>query len=79
MIERAKMQNKKLYDKNINEIDLIPNDMIKLKREPYNKLQSMFTGPLRVKEIDKENAIIVINDKEVTVNKNRLIKINNCN
>lgn len=74
LIENSKIQNKKQYDKKTNPIEIAENDMVLLKKEPYEKLKSVYSGPYKVTKIEHPNVIININGKPYKTHKNRLIK-----
>lgn len=74
-INRMKQKNKLYYDKYTNPIDLTEDEMILVKKEPYNKFGQVYSGPHKVKKIENENVTFEINGKEHTVHKNRTLKI----
>lgn len=74
-IERIKQKNKQFYDRKVNEIKLNVEDLILVKKEPYEKLKPIFSGPYRVKTIEKQNITIEINNKPYEIHKNRVVKL----
>lgn len=74
-INKMKLKNKLYYDKYLNPIDLKENDTILVKKEPYNKHGQVYSGPYRVKKVEKENVTFEIASKEHTVHKNRTVKV----
>lgn len=73
-IENRKIQIKSTYDKKANPVELKINDQILIRNEPYNKFKNVYKGPFRVKRLDDTNVTVDINDKEVTIHRNRTIK-----
>lgn len=73
-IERIKVYNKKQYDRKTNPINLSLNDLILVKKEPYNKFKEIYSGPYRVKQISEQNIMIEINNKPYEIHKNRVVK-----
>lgn len=74
-IEKMKLKNKLYYDKYTNPIDLKVDEMILVKKEPYNKFSNVYAGPYRVKKIENENVVFEINGKQHTIHKNRTVKV----
>lgn len=74
-IERNKLRNKQLYDKNTHSIGNIRvNDKVLVKNEPYQKFQPIYSGPYRVKQVKNANLILEINNKPYEIHKNRVVK-----
>lgn len=74
LIEKSKKRNKQIYDKNKTETTIEPNDLILIKREPYDKFKPIYDGPHRVKYVDDMNNIIYDKDgKLAKIHKNRTI------
>lgn len=76
-INRMKMKNKLYYDKYVNPIDLSENELILVKKEPYNKFGQVYSGPYRVRKVENENVTFEIGTKSRTVHKNRVVKVAN--
>lgn len=73
-LERAKQRNKLYYDRNANPIQISVNDLVYLRREPYHKHSSIYSGPHQIKSIDGPNITLLIDNKNVTVHKDRVRK-----
>lgn len=73
-VNKIKKYNKTQYDKKLNPIELSLNDLILVKKEPYDKFKQIYSGPYRVRHIDEQNITIEINNKPYIVHKNRIIK-----
>lgn len=69
-INKMKNYNKQQNDRKINPIEVKVNDLVLAKKEPYNKLKPIYSGPYRVKQV-----LIEINNKPYTIHKNRTIKL----
>ena len=67
----SKMNRKERYDKHINPITYKPNDLILVKNETGNKLQSIYLGPYTVVRDLSPNVEIVNNGKIKLIHKNR--------
>lgn len=76
-LDALKIRNKKNYDKNVNPINLSIGQNVMLKKQPYDKHSSVYSGPYIVTSIDDKNVTIkdVNGPKEQKVHKNRIIKI----
>lgn len=75
LIEKAKLTNKKAYDKNTNPIKLKIGDIVKIVKKPYDKFRYIYDGPYEIKAIDGKNVEIILNNgKNYTIHKNRVIK-----
>lgn len=74
VIEKIKLKNKMLYDRNANEINVNIGDMVKIRNEPYEKFKFTYSGPFKVIAIDNANLTIDLNGKRYTVHKNRVLK-----
>lgn len=76
MLETSKNRNKKLYDRQIKQLDLKLTDKVLLKTEGTHKLSPLYSGPYEIVEIDNSNIKIKHNTSgtESIVHKNRLIK-----
>lgn len=75
LINKAKIANKKMYDKNINPILLKLGDLVKIVKEPYEKFKYIYDGPYIVKQINDKNITIELdNGKMYEIHKNRVIK-----
>lgn len=73
-INRIKQYNKTQYDKKLNPVDVDINDLILVKKEPYDKFKQIYSGPYRVRRIDNQNITIEINNKPYVIHKNRIVK-----
>lgn len=74
MIDVFKKRNKEYYDKKINVTDFKIGEKIKIKKEPYDKFQYIYSGPFEILEIKNENVIINLNGKKYKIHKNRINK-----
>lgn len=73
LIQHAKENSKKIYDKTSNSQLIRVHDMVYLKNEASHKLDSVFKGPYQVIELDdRGNCKIQIGSKTQIVHKNRL-------
>lgn len=70
-LESEKFKRKVIYDRQINPITYEKDDLILLKSESGNKLQSVYEGPFSVIKDDSPNVRISKNGKECVVHKNR--------
>lgn len=68
---KSKKVRKSVYDKNINQVRYKKGDLILLKNETANKLDTLYNGPFIVIEDKEPNVIIFKNNKEEIVHKNR--------
>lgn len=75
LVEKSKQKNKQLYDRKVNPIELNINDLVLIKKEPYNKFTPVYSGPHKIIQIDEHNVTIELNNKPYSVNKNRILKI----
>lgn len=73
-VEKMKKYNKIQYDKRQNPIELRINDLVLIKKEPYNKFKEIYSGPYRVRQIKEQNITIEINNNPYEVHKNRVVK-----
>lgn len=74
-IEKLKIRNKEIYDRNSNPITVNIGDKVLLEVEPYHKHKNKYAGPFEVISIDGHNVIISINGKFSTIHKDRIRKI----
>lgn len=76
LLDRLKIRNKHLYDSKIRPIDIAVGDRVLLKKEPYNKHASIYSGPFVVDEIIESNVRITDKNSNKTqlVHKNRIVK-----
>lgn len=74
IIEKVKLKNKMLYDKNINAIEVRVGDMVKIRNEPYEKFKFTYSGPFKVIAIDNANLTIDLSGKRYTIHRNRVLK-----
>lgn len=70
----SKNKRKCRLDKNCKEINFKFNDKVLLKSETNNKLEAIYKGPYKVIKDEAPNIIIKINNKLITVHKNRVKK-----
>lgn len=78
IIEKIKIRSKEYYDRNVNKLNIKVNDLVKINKEPYEKLGRIKDGPFRVVEINSPNATIELeNGKFYTIHNNRLTKYSN--
>lgn len=79
LLKLAKLKNKEIFDKSINSENFCIGDKVLLRNEDQNKLNSVYKGPFKIKEINGANATIYdeTNKTIKEVHKNRLVKINN--
>lgn len=75
LVNKTKIINKKILESKSNPIDVSINDSILIKKEPYKKLESIYDGPFKIKEIIDKNVMVNINGKDITVHKNRIVKV----
>lgn len=76
IIEKIKIRNKALYDRNLNKLDVKIGDKVLIKNEPYNKHTSIYSGPFEILEVKDQNLVLrdQIQNKNVEIHKNRVIK-----
>lgn len=79
LLDRMKVNNKKFYDKKINPVEISVNDKILVRKEPYNKHESMYAGPFVVVSVNEPNISFKVNDKIIEIHKNRVIKPSSLN
>lgn len=77
-LKKSKELNKLCYDKKVNSGNFNIGDKVLIRSEEGTKLDPVYKGPFIIKDIEGLNAIIVDLSKKsnITVHKNRLIKIN---
>lgn len=68
---KNKEKRKQNYDKNVNQIKYIPNDMLLVKNETGGKLEPLYNGPYLVVEEQESNVVILKNGKVEIIHKNR--------
>lgn len=73
-IQNSKLRNKKFYDRNMNKLDIKINDLVLVKKEPYNKFGPVYAGPYKVKQVKGTNIVIEIENKLSEIHKNRVVK-----
>lgn len=76
LLDKLKHKNKAYYDRRNNSINIQINDEILIKKEPYDKFKQVYDGPFKVTKIDEFNITVQVNNKNITVHKNRVIKHN---
>lgn len=74
LISKTKIIDKTYYDQTAKPILISINDMVFLKKEPYNKHSSIYSGPFKVINTEKSNVTLSIDNKNVTVHKDRIRK-----
>jgi len=73
LVENAKLNAKRNYDKNSTGDPIQLNDIVYLRDETSHKLENVYKGPYQVIEVDNRgNCKITRNSKTQTVHKNRL-------
>lgn len=74
ILVKTKHRNKKIYDKDAQNIDLNINDIVYIAEEPYDKKKYVNKGPYVVKELILPNVKLFDqeNDKYITVHMNRV-------
>lgn len=68
---KSKINRKMKYDRNINPVTYKPNDLVLLKNETGNKLQSLYSGPYKVVNDCSPNVEIIKDNQSYVVHKNR--------
>lgn len=79
LIEKMKESNKKFADRSSNPININVNDKVLVRKEPYDKHNSMYAGPFVVHSINHPNITISVDNKLIEIHKNRIIKPNSIN
>lgn len=80
LIEMAKNDSKRQYDKKAKPLDIKLGEKVLLVVQPYNKHKPIYDGPFEIVEISHPNVKILKNDnKIIEVHKDRLRKITNFN
>lgn len=75
LLEKTKLRNKSFYDKQTRPIDVSVGDKILLRKEPYDKHSSIYSGPFTVVEVTHCNVRIeAVDKKQQIVHKNRIIR-----
>lgn len=72
-LKQSKINNKIIYDKKANPINISIGDQVVLKDETRNKHESLYTGPYVITKIDSVNVEI----KNINNNKTKLVHKNN--
>lgn len=68
---KSKINRKMKYDRNINPVTYKPNDLVLLKNETGNKLQSLYSGPYKVVNDCSPNVEIIKDNQSYVGHKNR--------
>lgn len=68
----SKLERKSRYDIKSNFFDCKVGDSVLLKNESGAKMEPLFRGPFKIKEVKPPNVILEIDSKLVTVHKNRV-------
>lgn len=69
----SKFKRKNTYDQRSTTcVNYKPGNLVLVKNENQNKMQPLFKGPYEVIQEVSPNLVIKVNDKEVTVHKNRV-------
>lgn len=72
-----KIQNKKYYDRKLNEIDLIQNDMVLIKNsKKKHKFDDVYQGPYKIINIYDKYVEVLRGNKRVKIHKNLIKKAN---
>lgn len=79
LIDRMKLNSKKFFDQKSNPLNIRINDKILVRKEPYNKHESIYAGPFVVISVNEPNISSKVKDKIDEVHKNRVIKPNTLN
>lgn len=74
LINKMKERNKKLHDQNVNPIQVKIGDIVKIKKEPYDKFRPIYDGPFEVLEVKDSNITVKKNGNPYDIHKNRIIK-----
>lgn len=75
LLKKMKIRSKSYYDR--KELNIKINDLVKVNKEPYNKLGKIKDGTFRVVDINPPNATIELkNGKNYIIHCNRLTKYN---
>lgn len=74
LIDKQKLLTKKYYDKKLNEISVKPGEMVKIRTEPYNKFNNIYSGPHKVIRIEDKNIVLEYKGKPYTIHKDRVLK-----
>lgn len=74
-INKLKIRNKIIYDKNSLPINVNIGDQVLIEVEPYHKHKNKYAGPFEIIHIDGHNVIISINGKFSTIHKDRIRKL----
>lgn len=76
LIEKAKLRNKKIFDRTSNPLIINVNDEVLVQKEPYNKFKPIYAGPFIVKSVADPNVQILDpnSNKTIIIHKNRLRK-----
>lgn len=75
LINKMKLTNKKYYDRKLNTLEVKIGDRVLLRKGPQDKHKSLYDGPFDVKSVDKNNVTILHKGKNLTIHKNRLVKV----
>ena len=73
-IENSKLRNKLFYDKKLNSINIGINDLVLIRKEPYDKFEPVYSGPYKVTGVNNSNITINLNNKNYEIHKNRVVK-----
>lgn len=76
-IEKMKQKAKMYYDKSARSVNLKPGEKFLIKKEPYNKFKSIYSGPFVALKTDDCNVYYEFENEERKVHKNRTIKVKN--
>lgn len=74
ILNKTKHQNKAYYDKNANPLDICVGQSVRIKKEPYDKFKLIYSEPYEVVEVNEPNVTLKVNNKLVTIHKNRVIR-----
>lgn len=73
ILEKLKIRNKEYYDKDAKPTPIKQDDLVLIKRQPYDKFKSVYKGPYKVDSVSGSNVTIIDKDtkKKILVHKDR--------
>lgn len=72
LLNKLKMRNKQVYDRQIRDLELSIGDKVYLVNEPYHKLKPVHSGPYIIKNINEQNVEIF----DTNTNKSKIVHAN---
>lgn len=77
LVTNMKINNKEIYDKRTNEVDIKENDLVLTDNPSRHKLDPLYKGPYKVKTVENSNCVL-LDEKgnEHKIHKNRIKKFN---